>query len=289
MWFESKDLLKGKVESGVSLLKDLLYWCVEVEQRERIPEVLIIDEEQSVVTYRLSEANPTGEMAKPAKKIFDELNINYQQLSADDLFTRQITDGISFNDPAGNLIELYHGRLNDETKFTSPKGISGFVTKDLGFGHVVYAALNIEETHDFYINVLGFGDSDIMNLQMSPNPEDPKMKLYFMHCDNKRHHTVAIMQSPTPPSGLVHTMVEVKTIDEVGEALDRAINNDIHISSSLGRHMNDKMVSFYMQTPGGFDLEFGYDGDQPDWSKHQTTSSPAPSYWGHVFTPPPEK
>ena len=72
-------------------------------------------------------------------------------------------------------------------------------------------------------------------------------------------------------------------------ALDRAINNDIHISSSLGRHMNDKMVSFYMQTPGGFDLEFGYDGDQPDWSKHQTTSSPAPSYWGHVFTPPPEK
>ena len=224
-----------------------------------------------------------------AKKTFDELNINYQQLSADDLFTRQITDGISFNDPAGNLIELYHGRLNDETKFTSPKGISGFVTKDLGFGHVVYAALNIEETHDFYTNVLGFGDSDIMNLQMSPNPEDPKMKLYFMHCDNKRHHTVAIMQSPTPPSGLVHTMVEVKTIDEVGEALDRAINNDIHISSSLGRHMNDKMVSFYMQTPGGFDLEFGYDGDQPDWSKHQTTSSPAPSYWGHVFTPPPEK
>ena len=224
-----------------------------------------------------------------AKKIFDELNINYQQLSADDLFTRQITDGISFNDPAGNLIELYHGRLNDETKFTSPKGISGFVTKDLGFGHVVYAALNIEETHDFYTNVLGFGDSDIMNLQMSPNPEDPKMKLYFMHCDNKRHHTVAIMQSPTPPSGLVHTMVEVKTIDEVGEALDRAINNGIHISSSLGRHMNDKMVSFYMQTPGGFDLEFGYDGDQPDWSKHQTTSSPAPSYWGHVFTPPPEK
>ena len=60
------------------------------------------------------------------------------------------------------------------------------MTKDLGFGHVVYAALNIEETHDFYINVLGFGDSDIMNLQMSPNPEDPKMKLYFMHCDNKR-------------------------------------------------------------------------------------------------------
>ena len=34
-----------------------------------------------------------------AKKSFDELNINYQQLSTDDLFTRQITDGISFNDP----------------------------------------------------------------------------------------------------------------------------------------------------------------------------------------------
>ncbi|RJU86484.1 MAG: hypothetical protein DWB89_03880 [Candidatus Poseidoniales archaeon] len=74
LWFESKDLLNGKVESGESMLKDLLYWCVEVEEMGRIPEVLIIDEEQSVVTYRLSECNPTGVMEKPAKEIIDEIS-----------------------------------------------------------------------------------------------------------------------------------------------------------------------------------------------------------------------
>ena len=57
MWFESKDLLNDKINGEMSVLEDLLLWCVEVEERDRIPEVLVIDEEQSVVTYRLSEAN----------------------------------------------------------------------------------------------------------------------------------------------------------------------------------------------------------------------------------------
>ena len=74
LWFESKDLLNAKVECGESMLKDLLHWCVEVEEMGRIPEVLIIDEEQSVVTYRLSESNPTGVMDKPAKEIIDEIS-----------------------------------------------------------------------------------------------------------------------------------------------------------------------------------------------------------------------
>ena len=107
-----------------------------------------------------------------------------------------------------------------------------------------------------------------------------------MHCDNPRHHTVAMMQAPTPPSGLVHAMVEVETAEQVVDALDRAVANNVHISSTLGRHMNDKMFSFYMQTPAGFMLEFGYDGIQPDWDTFETTNSPAPSYWGHEFNMP---
>ena len=74
--------------------------------------------------------------------------------------------------------------------------------------------------------------------------------------------------------------VEVETAEQVVDAMDRAIENNIHISSTLGRHMNDNMVSFYMMTPGGFMLEFGYDGIQPDWDNYETTYSPAPSHWG---------
>ena len=34
----------------------------------------------------------------------------------------------------------------------------------------------------------------------------------------------------------------------------------VKMSATLGRHVNDKMLSFYMKTPGGFDIEFGCEG-----------------------------
>ena len=221
-----------------------------------------------------------------AKTQLQSSDVEFEDLTREVCSERLIEAGISLSDPAGHTLELYINRNEDKEVFVSPQGISGFITKNLGFGHVVYATLNIEETHDFYKDVLGFGDSDITDLKMSPNPEDPPMRLYFMHCDNPRHHSVAMMQAPTPPSGLIHTMVEVENIDDVGKALDRALARDIHISSTLGRHENDGMLSFYMQTPAGFDLEFGYDGKQPDWEQHETTYSDRPSVWGHEFTPP---
>ena len=74
LWFESKDRLTDSRGGGESVLKDLLYWCVQVEERGRIPEVLVIDDEQSVVTYRLSESNPRGEMPEPTEEIFANIS-----------------------------------------------------------------------------------------------------------------------------------------------------------------------------------------------------------------------
>lgn len=74
LWFESKDRFTDSRGGGESVLKDLLYWCVQVEERGRIPEVLVIDDEQSVVTYRLSESNPRGEMPEPTEEIFANIS-----------------------------------------------------------------------------------------------------------------------------------------------------------------------------------------------------------------------
>ena len=38
------------MSDGESVMRGLLNWCVKVEDRGRIPEVLVIDDEQSVVT-----------------------------------------------------------------------------------------------------------------------------------------------------------------------------------------------------------------------------------------------
>ena len=55
-------------------------------------------------------------------------------------------------------------------------------------------------------------------------------------------------------------MIEVAALDDVGRAMDRCTRRGAPMSATLGRHANDLMVSFYVATPGGFDIEYGTDG-----------------------------
>jgi 3,4-dihydroxy-9,10-secoandrosta-1,3,5(10)-triene-9,17-dione 4,5-dioxygenase len=188
-------------------------------------------------------------------------------------------------DPDGNRLELYHGQALDYVPFVSPSGTSGFVTGSMGLGHVVFPTTRLEESRRFYVDVLGFGDTDQQRVFLSPDPADPGLGLHFLHCDNPRHHTVALAEFPQP-SGLIHMMLETRSIDDVGRALDRAMASGAHISATLGRHTNDKMISFYVRSPSGFDVEYGCNGWQVDWSDFTPTTSLADSLWGHRWSFP---
>ena len=183
-------------------------------------------------------------------------------------------------DPAGNAIELYHGRMTDYAPFVSPAGVSGFLTGNLGLGHAVLPAAALSETVDFYRDVLGFGDTDRISMPVTPDPDGPAITVRFLHCDNPRHHSVALADMPAP-SGAVHVMVEALTMADVGRAYYRARAAGHHISATLGEHANDRVFSFYVRSPGGFDLEFGCGGWQPDWSTYVPTISTIDSLWGH--------
>jgi 3,4-dihydroxy-9,10-secoandrosta-1,3,5(10)-triene-9,17-dione 4,5-dioxygenase len=191
-------------------------------------------------------------------------------------------------DPDGNRLELYHGHVLDYVPFVSPVGVSGFVTGNMGLGHVVFPTTKLEASRSFFIDLLGFGDTDRVRVFLSQDPADPGLGLYFLHCDNPRHHTVAIAEFPQP-SGLIHMMLETKSIDDVGRAFDRAVRGGAHISATIGRHANDKMISFYVRSPSGFDIEYGCEGWQVDWSSFTPTTSLIDSIWGHKWdfgTPP---
>lgn len=188
-------------------------------------------------------------------------------------------------DPSGNRLELYVGRSNDYAPFASSRGLTGFVAGEQGMGHVVLPALQLEATREFYKKHLGFADTDEMWLDMTGNPADPRLGIYFLHAHNRRHHSLALMGGPAP-SGCVHIMLEASTLDDVGRALDRCMASGAHISASFGKHSNDFMLSFYVQTPGGFDLEFGCHGLQPDWNTWVPTHSMVADLWGHRWTPP---
>ena len=202
---------------------------------------------------------------------------------------RRVRGLVRFGDPSGNIAEAYFGGELDYAPFVSPTGVSRFETGELGrmgFGHAVLEAPELEATREFYRRWLGFDDSDYMHFRFSEDPNDPGQGLHFMHCDNPRHHSLGLYQTPKSPSSCVHLMVEVATVDEVGLCLDRVMKREIPIISTLGRHTNDRMLSFYMMTPAGFALEYGCQGLQMDWSGYTPTVTTLPSLWGHAFTPP---
>lgn len=229
------------------------------------------------------------ETFESTKESLQSAGVEFTEGSAELVQARQVRGLISLKDPAGNGLELYWGASLDYAKFVSPKGIAEFETGfngDMGFGHAVLPAPNLQETHAFYRDVLGFGDTDYMHFKFSEDPNDPGMGLNFMHVNNPRHHSLALYQDQSPV-GCIHLMVEVREdVDEVGYCLDRVNEVGIPVVSTLGRHTNDRMLSFYMATPTGFAMEFGTGGLQMDWEGYTPTVSTLPSYWGHKFQAP---
>jgi 3,4-dihydroxy-9,10-secoandrosta-1,3,5(10)-triene-9,17-dione 4,5-dioxygenase len=197
---------------------------------------------------------------------------------------RKVQDLVTFNDPAGNRHELVWGFVTDFQRFVSPAGVPNFVTGEQGMGHTVLpAAAKFDETYAFFRDVLGFGLSDIFRHKLGPTPDAPVARIYFLHCGNPRHHSLALFEAPSP-SGCIHIMVEVPSMDDVGRAYDRMQKNGVKLMATLGRHVNDQMVSFYMNTPSNFALEYGYGGLQVDWSHHVAFETTAVSLWGHDFS-----
>lgn len=184
-------------------------------------------------------------------------------------------------DPSGNTLEFYHGR-EAGSPFTPGAHVSGFVTGEMGLGHVVLPAPENAVTENFYRELMGFGISD--DLTLPPPAENlPDQRILFLHADNPRHHTLGLYNFPSP-TGVIHLMAEMQNMDDVGYCMDRVKQAGLHIFASLGRHSNDEMVSFYFFAPGGIGIEVGYDGKQiHDWSKFTPTKSTSGDYWGHEY------
>ncbi len=180
---------------------------------------------------------------------------------------RHVGSVLHATDPAGQALELFTSPRPANTPFRPPHPMSEFRTGDLGLGHIVVQVADVAATLAFYTDVLGFRLSDRL-----------AEKLYFLRC-NPRHHSIGIADIGGPPR-MLHVMVEVAGFDDVGRALDLSIERGLRVST-LGLHTNDRMTSFYVQTPSGFEIEYGWNGLLVDDAEWTTAVIDRPSVWGH--------
>ena len=227
------------------------------------------------------------EMADPAalQAARDHLTaagVQFEEGTPEELAERRVQELVRFTDPFDNVFELFHGITYERHPAVTPYGAT-FVTGDQGMGHIVVPVTDDVEALRFYTEVLGFRLRDSMSLPGEVAGKEPGSKVWLRFLGiNPRHHSLAFLPMPNP-SKCVHIMLEVDKLDDVGRALERVRKHKAPLSATLGRHMNDEMVSFYVKSPGGFDVEFGTEGLQVDDNRWVARESTAVSYWGHQF------
>lgn len=182
-----------------------------------------------------------------------------------------------FTEPTiGVATEIVCGPIAPPAPFTPSRAIAGYNAGPLGLGHVVFWVADLQAATDFYTGIMGFRISDYIAWDDND--------AVFLHC-NPRHHSLALMQeAPGRPAGkLNHIMLEASSHDDVGHGYDIVRDKRIPVMIEPGKHSNDHMQSFYLQTPSGFWMEYGYGGREigPDW---QVARYDAPMLWGHRMT-----
>ena len=216
------------------------------------------------------------------EKALDEVTAHVRTLghavdpgSADEAKARGVDGFVRTFEPGGVALELFHGPVTAETPFRRERVATGFVTGNQGVGHLALRADDVEVTRSYFEQVLSFALSDHICCTL---PGDFEVDITFLHV-NARRHTVALGSGL--PKHLHHFMLQMGSLDDVGAALDRAFANQVRVVQGLGRHPNDRMVTFYCVTPSGFECEIGWGGRTVDDSTWEPTTYDRISDWGH--------
>jgi len=197
-------------------------------------------------------------------------------VASDDLARkRRVGRLASLHDPSGIPTELYCEPEVAEASFCSDLVPGGFVAENHGVGHVVIRADSVANSEAFYCDLLGLRLSDRIQCETYGIAVD----LRFYHA-NGRHHSLAF-GAPAPDKRIHHFMLQMQQVDQVGLAYDRVLRARLPVAQTLGRHPNDRMLSFYAHTPSGFQFEVGWGAIEVDDGSWETATYDRISDWGH--------
>lgn len=207
--------------------------------------------------------------------------------SAQDCRARGVNAFFVVEDPAGHRHELAWGPLvNYREPFVSPAGVPAFVTGLDGLGHLVITCQPSQYAAScrFITEVLGL---TMANLRRQSLGEDQAISfpIAWFRSANSRQHSLGLaasMPEGVSGHGCRHINLEVPDIDDVGRALDRTAKHGVRVVRTLGRHVNDRAISFYMASPGGCLIEYGCCSPRRDWAQEVVyDDGGVGSVWGH--------
>lgn len=190
----------------------------------------------------------------------------------------------SFIGPKKIGIEMF---LSARTVATPPKlkHPSGFALGDGGMCHLAITSRQPDVMLDFWRDIFDVRTSD----QIEEKVSGLQLLITFTRF-NERHHSIAVAETKglkmdPMPSRVHHMALEVNSVHDVIAAYERCRDMGYKITMSLGKHTNDHAISFYAQSPSGFDVEISAEGlrinddltDFPEGKVHKGIST-----WGHL-------
>lgn len=184
-----------------------------------------------------------------------------------------------FDGPKSMPIELFvEANIVHEPLVMLP---SGFNTGECGMGHVAITSRQPEKMLSFWQEVFDARLSDYIVQPVSGMTLD----ITFLRL-NPRHHSVAIaatrgVHMDPIRTKIQHFNIEVNTLEDLTAAYQRCKSQGYKMAHGIGQHPNDKELSFYVLTPSGFEMEFGWAPIAVDESNWQPVTHQGISVWGH--------
>jgi 2,3-dihydroxybiphenyl 1,2-dioxygenase len=186
--------------------------------------------------------------------------------------SRRVLGLLKLESPGGIPTEIFYGpEVHAHRPFHPGRPLFGrFRTGDaLGMGHIV---LREDGGAESFYHLLGLRGTVQYKVQL---PGGLVATPLFMHC-NERQHSLAFGLGPMPKR-CHHLMLEYTHMPDMGIASEIARQRHVRFSMAIGTHANDGALSFYTESPSGWQVELGWGVQPPSTHVEYYTED----VWGH--------
>gem|GEM_PF-4947638 len=130
-----------------------------------------------------------------------------------------------------------------------------FIAGSQGLGHMIPRQEDPQAAYDFYTDVFGMDGGIEYKL---PMPGGGEATPWFVRCSNRQHSLA--FGIPNIPKRINHLNIEYTELDGLGKAHNIVRRRNIPMAIKMGKHANDKALSFYHAIPSSWLMELGWNG-----------------------------